>query len=104
MTGYECVCLFSSLKLHFTQDQYDFLKYRGKTRTSVEAFENRKDKWQYYKLSRRCSSEQMMQDFLVANFVADPNVWVGNLVQDEAEVFERKDDDQFGMMIMIMII
>ena len=64
MTGYEAFCLFSSLKLHFTQDQYDFLKYRGKTRTSVEAFENRKDKWQYYKLSRRCSSEQMMQDFL----------------------------------------
>lgn len=89
MTGYEAFCLFSSLKLHFTQDQYDFLKYRGKSRTSIEAFENRKDKWQFYKLSRRCPNEQMMQDFLIANFVSDPNVWVGNLLQDEAEACYR---------------
>ena len=89
MTGYETFGLYQALKLHFTTDSYDFFKYNGKTNVSVSAFENRKDKWQYYKLSRRCPNDQMMQDFLVANFIADPNVWVGTLLQDDAEVCYR---------------
>ena len=44
MTGYEAFSLYESLKLHFAKESYDFFKYNGKVSTSVEAFENRKDK------------------------------------------------------------
>ena len=30
MTGYETFSLYQALKLHFTQESYDFFKYNGK--------------------------------------------------------------------------
>ena len=49
MTGYETFSLYQALKLHFTQESYDFFKYNGKTNVSVTTFENRKDKYHFYK-------------------------------------------------------
>jgi hypothetical protein len=89
MTGYEAFCLYSSLKLHFTQESYDYFKYLGKSKTSVEAFENRKDKWHFYKLSRRFSNAEQGRDFIVANLLRDPNVWIGYLLTDDADVVYR---------------
>jgi len=89
MTGYEAFCLYSSLKLHFTQESYDYFKYGGKSRTSIDAFENKKDKWFYYKLSRRFSNVEQARDFLVANLVHSSDVWIGHLLTDDADVRYR---------------
>lgn len=89
MTGYEAFCLYSSLKLHFTQEPYDYFKYEGKSKTSIEAFENKKDKWFYYKLSRRFVNDEQARDFLVANLVQDPNVWIGHLLTEESDIHYR---------------
>ncbi len=89
MTGYEAFCLYSSLKLHFTQESYDYFKYGGKSRTSIDAFENKKDKWFYYKLSRRFTNDEQARDFLVANFLHSPDVWIGHLLTDDSDVHYR---------------
>jgi len=83
MTGYEAYCLYTSLKLHFTQESYNYFKYGGKTNVSIESFENRKDKYHYYKISRRYEKDEYV-NFLVANFLIDSNVWIGKLLEDEA--------------------
>lgn len=88
MTGYEAFCFYNSLKMHFTSDSYDYFKYQGKTRISVDAFENRKDKYYFYKLSRRNAKEDYIE-FLVSNFVYDENVWVGTLLTEEALMIHR---------------
>ena len=90
MTGYEAFSLYTSLKLHFNSDSYDYFKYNGKVNTSVDAFENRKDKWHFYKLSRRFANEEQGRDFIIANLVHDPNVWVGNLLVEESNIQYRK--------------
>lgn len=90
MTGYEAFSLYTSLKLHFNSDSYDYFRYNGKVNTSVDAFENRKDKWHFYKLSRRFDNEEQGRDFIVANLVHDPNVWVGNLLVEESNIQYRK--------------
>ena len=90
MTGYEAFSLYTSLKLHFNSDSYDYFRYNGKVNTSVDAFENRKDKWHFYKLSRRFTSEEQGRDFIVANLVHDSNVWVGNLLVEESNIQYRK--------------
>ena len=51
--GYEAFSMYQSLKLHFNQQSYDFFKYNGKTNTSKMVFENRKDKYHFYKLARK---------------------------------------------------
>jgi hypothetical protein len=91
MTGYEVFCLYQSLKLHFTQDSYDFFKYQGKSKVTIESFENRKDKWHFTKLSRKFSNKEGCIDFLVANFLEDDKVWVGTLLTEEADgIFKQR--------------
>ena len=86
MTGYEAYELFQALKRHFTQEKFDFFKYRGHINTSKEAFENRKDKWHFYKLSRKFATKQELTNFLIANFLDDENIWVNNILQEEADI------------------
>jgi hypothetical protein len=90
MTGYETFGLYQALKLHFTQESYDFFKYNGKSNVSVTTFENRKDKYHFYKLSRRLAQKEDMMDFIVANLVEDEKTWVGSLLMQESEVNYRK--------------
>jgi hypothetical protein len=84
ITGYEAFVLYQALKLHFTTDSYDYHKYGGKSKISVEAFENRKDKYFFYKLSRRFQGKDDLVNFMVANFVHDDKCWVGTLLDQSA--------------------
>ena len=45
--AYRC---YLSLKNHFTKDHYDYIKYRGKTRATHQAFYKRKDRFWFEKL------------------------------------------------------
>ena len=85
MTGYEAFSLYNSLKLHFTSKSYDYFKYNGKSNISIEAFENRKDKYHFYKLSRQNEKEEYIE-FLVSNFLIKENLWAGDLLQEEAVI------------------
>lgn len=90
MTGYEAFCLYTSLKLHFNSNSYDYFKYHGKVNTSVDAFENRKDKWHFYKLSRRFTNADQGRDYIVANLAHNHDVWIGHLLTNDADAEYRK--------------
>lgn len=81
LTGYETYCLYLAIKRHFTSS-YDYFKYNGKLKTSMSSFESRRDRFQFERLSKRYSSEEM-RDFFVANFIKD-NKWVGDLLTEDA--------------------
>jgi hypothetical protein len=89
MTGYEAFSLYNSLKLHFSTDSYDYFKYLGKSRISIEAFENRKDKYHFYKLSRRQDANDYVE-FLVSNFLVNDKCWAGDLLQEDAVVIYKE--------------
>jgi len=84
MTGYEAFSLYNSLKLHFSQQTYDYFKYNGKSNISVNSFENRKDKYHFYKLSRKYNQDEYI-NFLVGNFIVNEKTWAGDLLKTEAE-------------------
>lgn len=71
---------YLALKKHFSSN-YDFFKYNGKVKASIEAFEKRNDKYHFYKLSKRSDN----REFILANIVHDPGVWVGNLFNEGSE-------------------
>ena len=85
MTGYEAFSLYNSLKLHFSQQTYDYFKYNGKSNISVTSFENRKDKYHFYKLSRKYNQDDYI-NFLVGNFIVNEKTWAGDLLKAESEV------------------
>jgi len=84
-SGYTAFMLYNSLKLHFTSKSYDFFKYHGKTNVSAVTFLKRKDKYQFYKLSRKYTIEEL-RDFYVANFL-EGDKWVGDMLKDGEDVY-----------------
>lgn len=83
MTGYEAFTIYNALKLHFTNEKYNYFKYNGKSNISIESFEKRKDKYYFYKLSRQQRQEDYVE-FLVSNFLHKPDLWAGDLIVDDA--------------------
>jgi len=81
MTPFESYKTFLAVKNHFTTDSYDFVKYNGKIGASASSFETRKDKYQFYKLSKHKDPLK----YLVANFIDGDLKWVGDLFNDESE-------------------
>jgi hypothetical protein len=82
LSAFDTYALYLALKQHFTQASYDYFKYHGKTRANKESFMQRKDKYQFQKLSRMYSDEEM-RDFLVANLLKEKS-WVGDFLEDDA--------------------
>ena len=87
-TGFAAFALYNALKLHFTSDSYDYFKYHGKTNVSKQTFSIRKDKYYFYKLSRKYSLEEL-KNFYVANFVSGNDKWVGSMLQDGEENYTK---------------
>lgn len=81
MTPFESYKTFLAVKSHFTTDSYDYVKYNGKVNASSTSFETRKDKYQFYKLSKHKNPLQ----YLVANFVDGDLKWIGDLFDDKSE-------------------
>ena len=88
-SGFAAFAMWNSLKLHFTSDSYDYFKYNGKTNVSKQSFSTRKDKYQFYKLSRKYSLDEL-KNYYVANFLVDNNHWVGDLLTPQGEEVYRK--------------
>lgn len=88
-TGYSAYCLYNSLHLHFTSKTYCYFKYQGRTNVSKDSFLKRKDKYYFYKLSRKYSLEELV-NFYVANFVDGGIKWVGDITGEEGEENYRK--------------
>lgn len=74
---------YIALKHHFTLDTYDYFRYNKKTRVTLDSFLKRKDKIFFAKLGNR--KDAYLESFLVANFLYQTNMWVGELLSDECE-------------------
>ena len=79
--AYRC---YLALKNHFTKDHYDYIKYRGKTRASNEAFYKRKDRFWFEKFARQ-KNDKEIEEFFVSNFIysTDPStMWIGEMIKE----------------------
>ena len=79
--AYRC---YLSFKNHFTKDHYDYHKYRGKTRATVQAFYKRKDRFWFEKFARS-KNDKEVEEFFVSNFIysTDPaTMWIGEMIKE----------------------
>ena len=88
---------YLSLKNHFTKEKYDYHKYCGKSRATVQSFYKRKDRFWFEKLARN-KSDQEVVEFFVSNFITctDPGkLWIGEMIKDgEGRYTEWKKRNQ----------
>ena len=79
------------MKQHFTKDKYDYHKYCGRSRASLNSFYKRKDRYFFEKMSR-AHPDKEIEDFFVANFVScdDPQtLWIGEIIRDGDQKFKQ---------------
>ena len=83
MTPFDCYKTYLALKNHFTKEKYDYHKYCGKSRASLQSFYKRKDRFWFEKLSRNKTDKEIV-DFFVSNFVSKDNpdtLWIGEIIR-----------------------
>jgi len=92
--AYKC---YLSLKNHFTKDSYDYHKYCGKSRASVQSFYKRKDRFWFERVTRQ-KTDQEIVEFFVSNFITctDPSkLWIGEIIREgETRYAEWKKRNQ----------
>ncbi len=81
MTGYEVYKMYLALKQHFTKQDYDYFKYRGKVRANEKSFEQRRDRYFFKKLATLYSDTEILSYF-VANFVFDTKGYIQSFSKD----------------------
>ena len=80
-----CYKTYLAMKQHFTKDKYDYHKYCGRIVTTPAAFNKRKDRYFFERMSRQ-KNDREIEDFFVANFVScdDPQrLWIGDIIREE---------------------
>jgi len=91
MTSFDAYKTYLALKNHFSKPKYDYFKYAGKSRASVETFNKRKDKYWFERISRQ-KNDQEIKDFFVANFVKSDNpqsMWIGQLIREGEDCYKE---------------
>lgn len=84
MTPFDCYKTYIALKNHFTKNNFDYHKYCGKTRATLNSFYKRKDRYWFEKISRQKSDDEV-RDFFVSNFISceDPQtLWIGEIIKN----------------------
>ena len=91
MSPFEVYSNFLAFKNHFTKKNYDYFKYCGKTRASLDSFHKRKDRFFFEKISRQKNDEQI-KSFFVANFAEcnDPErLWIGDIILNGEDTYSN---------------
>ena len=81
MTGFEVYKMYLALKQHFTKQDYDYFKYRGKVRANEKSFEQRRDRYFFKKLATKYSDAELLSYF-VATFVNDSKGYLQSFSKD----------------------
>ena len=91
MTGFEVYKMYLALKMHFTKDNYDYVKYRGKVSASEKSFEERRDRYFFKKLAAKYE-DHVIQDYFVANFMHDPRGYIQSFSDDHYSAWKVKQE------------
>lgn len=80
--------LYLMVKQHFN-GRYDCVKYNWNMNVSTKAYEKRNDKYFFARLSEKYTLGELYQIF-VANMLANPDAWVGEISGADAIQFYRQ--------------
>lgn len=88
MDPFEVYKTYVAVKLHFLSPVYDFVESGGRARAVRKSLDKRRDKAFFEKIARTLPPSHLVP-FMVANFVENPNSWIGDLANadDALETF-----------------
>ena len=90
MEAYEAYKIYHALKLHFNSD-YDYNKYHGKAKVTVDSYLKRKDKPFFAKVARKYLTPENTKNFFISNFIINPKGWVGNFNEQNYDDYRKRN-------------
>ena len=88
ISGMSVYKLYLMVKGHFN-GKYDVIKYNWVMNVSKKAYEKRRDKYFFERLSNKYTLGELYR-ILVSNMIANPNAWVGDISGADALQFYRE--------------
>lgn len=88
VNGKSVYMLYLMLKQHFN-GKYDVIKYHWTMRISDQAYNKRRDKYFFEKLSEKHMLKELTLIFM-SNLVANQDAWIGDISDADAMVFYRE--------------
>ncbi len=90
MEAFEAYKIYHALKLHFTSD-YDYTKYHGKAKVTVDSYLKRKDRPFFAKVARKYMTPDNTKNFFISNFIVNPKGWVGNFNEENYADYRKRN-------------
>ena len=87
ISGFDVYRIYLAMKLHFTQDKFDFFQYDGRANAKEETYRKRNDFYFFETVSRKLNKDEVVEFILASFFTAsDPTkVWIGNIKSNGKE-------------------
>jgi len=79
LSAFECYKEYMALKNHFTKPSYDYFKYQGKLRLSIDSFEKRKDKLFFMKVAKHPD----VVNYILSNLVENEKLWIKEIAYSQ---------------------
>jgi hypothetical protein len=74
-----------AIKTHYTSDKYDYCDFHGKIKLKGSTFDNDPTRYHYLNLMKKYDKNKAnLTHLFVANLYQDPNIFVGDILQDSA--------------------
>lgn len=89
MNAFEVYSTYVALKTHFSRKTYDYFKYKGTTKVSIEKYNSRPDKYFFEKLSQKYKKEEIIEYF-VSNFLVNSNFHIIQMNDSNYLEWQRK--------------
>ena len=94
--------MYCAMKAHFHKSNYDYVKYKGKTRISRDTFYKRKDRGFFVRLSRKYKSEEEIKNYFLSNFIKDRKGYIANFNDENYHSWKLKRSNFFDMFVVEM--
>lgn len=89
MNSFEVYSTYVALKTHFSRKTYDYFKYNGAVKVSVEKYNTRSDKYFFEKLANKYKKEEVIEYF-VSNFLVNSNFHIIQMNDKNYLEWQRK--------------
>jgi len=89
VTPFDVYKTYLAFKNHFTKENYDYFKYCGKSRASLDSFHKRKDRYFFERTSRQKDDEEI-KAYFVANFAEcndTQSLWIGEIIENGEQIY-----------------
>tara|TARA_Y100000310_G_scaffold76257_1_gene72693 strand:- start:3778 stop:4398 length:621 start_codon:yes stop_codon:yes gene_type:complete len=100
--------LYCGLRTHFNNNDYDFIKYNGKSRVSRDSYYKRKDKFFFARIASRYKNYETIKEFFIANFVESSSSgslsllrqnYVSEFTDETYQKWKNKKDNFYDIFI-----